>query len=173
MSHERLPSTFLSLTVQDAPRVEVDLGHDAAAVRLGLDAEDALRALVLHETQVIVGSVRIEELVAILGDVGEVTVLYQQREGLVEEEIHFLGLEDMMRLQNVTEGVLDPEPLRGLSQVVETQLTLGVRCCREPGCGGGAHGHPLREAAHRVDVESLRHTLVDVAGGRGRNALPV
>jgi len=42
MSHERLPSTFLSLTVQDAPCVEVDRVHDAAAVRLGLDAEDAL-----------------------------------------------------------------------------------------------------------------------------------
>jgi len=76
MSHERLPSTFLSLTGQDAPRLEVDLGHDAAAVRLDLDAEDALRALVLHETQVIVRSVRLEELVAILGDVSEVTVLY-------------------------------------------------------------------------------------------------
>src|SRR5712691_13399108 len=64
------------ITVQDAPRVEVDLIHDTAAVRRGRDAEDALRALVLPETQGIVGGVQIEELVAILGDVGEVTVLF-------------------------------------------------------------------------------------------------
>jgi len=42
------------LTAPDAPRVEVDRVHDAAAVRLRLDAEDALRAFVLHETQGIV-----------------------------------------------------------------------------------------------------------------------
>ena len=36
-----------SMPVQDTPRVEVDLIHAAAAVWLGLDAEDALRALVL------------------------------------------------------------------------------------------------------------------------------
>jgi hypothetical protein len=167
-----LGATDLSITVQDAPRIEVDLVHDAATVRLGLDAEDALRALVLHETQGIVCGVRIEELVAILGDVGEVTVPYQEREGLVEEEVNLLGLEDVLRFQNVTEGVLDPEPLHGLSQVIDTQRALGVRCCRELGCGGEAHGHPWCDASHRVDVWSLRHTLVDVAGGRGRNAFP-
>jgi hypothetical protein len=77
-----------------------------------------------------------------------------------------------MRFQNVKECVLDPEPLHGLSQVVKTQLTLGVHCCSEPGCGCEAHGHPLCGASHRVDVWTLGHTLVDVAGGRGRNVLP-
>jgi hypothetical protein len=90
---------LLSLTVQDAPRVEVDLVHDAATVWLGLDAENALRALMLYETPVIVRGVRVEELVAVLGDVGDIPVLYQEREGLVEEEIHLLGWEDVMRLQ--------------------------------------------------------------------------
>src|SRR5262249_47566776 len=91
-------------TAQDAPRVEVDLIHDAAAVRRGRDAKDALRALVLHETQGIVGRVRIEELVALLGDVGEVMVLDQEHERLVEEDIHLVGVEDVLGLQYVTEG---------------------------------------------------------------------
>jgi hypothetical protein len=81
-------------TVQDAPRVGVDLVHGPAAVRHGPDAEDALRALVFHKTQVIVRRDRIEELVAALGDV---TVLDQGSEGLVEEDINLLGLEDVMR----------------------------------------------------------------------------
>src|SRR6516165_7530228 len=92
----RRPCTWATppLTAQDAPRVEVDLVHDAAAVRLRRDAEDALRALVLHETQGLVGRVRLEELVAILGHVSDITVLHQESESLVEEDIDFGGLED-------------------------------------------------------------------------------
>src|SRR5918912_4241464 len=102
------------LPVQDAPRVEVDLVHDAAAVRLRLDAEDALRTLVLHETQGLVGRVRLEELAALLGNVSDITVLHQESDSLVEEDINFGGLEDMLGLQQVTEGILHPEPVQGL-----------------------------------------------------------
>src|SRR5262249_11320255 len=52
--HRPCPWATQPRTAQDAPRVEVDLVHDATAVRLDLDADDALRALVLHETQGIV-----------------------------------------------------------------------------------------------------------------------
>src|SRR5260370_1226367 len=64
------------------------------------------------------------------------------------------------------------EPVHGLSQVIETQHTLWVQGGREPGDGGAAHGHPVCHAAYSVDVESLRQTLVEVAGRRGRNTLP-
>jgi len=160
------------IPAQDASRVEVDLIHDAAAVWLGLDAEDALRALVLHETQGIVGGVRIEELVALLGEVGEVTVLDQESERLVEQEIQLVGWEDVPGLQQVTEGVLDPEPMQGLSQVREAQRPLWVRYSRDPRCGGAAHGHPLGHAAYRVDGGSLRQTLVEVAGRHRRKTRP-
>src|SRR5262249_21076880 len=152
-----------SIPVQDTPRVEVDLIHAAAAVWLGLDAEDALRALVLHETQGIVGGVRIEELVAILGDCSDVTVLDQESESLVEKELHHVGLEDVMGLQHVTEGVLDPEPVQGLSQIVEAQRSLWVRYGRIPGCGGAVHSHPLGYTAYRVDGGALPQPLAEGA----------
>src|SRR5215468_8432834 len=160
------------LSVQDTPRIEVDLVHDADAVWRGLDAEDALRALVLHEMQGIVGWVRIEELVALFGDVSEVTVLDQESEDLVEEEIQLVGWEDVLGLQQVTEGVLDPEPVQGVSQVREAQRPLWVRYGRESRCSGAAHGHPVGHAAYSVDVGSLRQTLVEVAGRRGRHTRP-
>jgi hypothetical protein len=153
-SVNRAPRRILH-PAQDAPRVEVDLVHDAAAVWRGLNAEDALRALVLYEPQGIVCRVRIEELVALLGEVGNVIVLDQASEGLVEEEIHLVRLEDVMGLQHVAEGVLDPEPVQGLSEVLETQCTLGVRCWSAPGCGGAAPGHPVCHAAYSVDVWTL------------------
>src|SRR5215831_21165510 len=156
------------IPAQDATRVEVDLIHDAAAVRRGRDAKDALRALVLHETQRIGGGVRIEELVALLRDVGEVMVLDQEHERLVEEDIHLVGVEDVLGLQQVTEGVLDPEPMQGLSQVRETQFPLGVWGSCEPGGGGAAHGPPGGHAAESVDGGALRQTLVEVTGRRRR-----
>ena len=144
------------IPVQDAPRVEVDLVHDAAAVRLRLDAEDALRTLVLHETQGLVGRLRLEELVAILGNVSDIPVLHQDSESLVDEDIDLGGLENMLGLQQVTEGVLNPEPVQGLSQAIETQCTLGVSCGSPPGGGRAVHGHPVCQAADSGDVGSLR-----------------
>jgi hypothetical protein len=52
-----------------------------------------------------------------------------------------------MGLQQVTEGVLDPEPVQGLSQVLETQRPLEVRGGRDPRGGGTAYGHPVCHAA--------------------------
>ena len=70
---------------------------------------------VLHETQMIARCIRVEELVAVLRDVGEVTILYQARDGLVEEEVELVRLEDVVRCENLKQRVLDPEPLEGLS----------------------------------------------------------
>jgi len=91
--------------------------------------------------------VRIEERVALLGEVGEVTVLDQDREGLGEQELHLVEVEDVLGLQQVTESVLDPEPVQGLRQVRETQRTPRILCGRAPGGGGAAHGHPVGHAA--------------------------